>query len=71
MYRNHYRNPRLCREQDPLGIGLIALGTACAERELSAERSRHRWAGKDGSAESHTTVNARFANSAKLLAKTL
>jgi hypothetical protein len=48
----HYRNPRLCREQDPLGTGLIALGTACAERELSAERSRHRWAGKGGFAES-------------------
>jgi hypothetical protein len=48
----HYRKPRLCREPDPLGTRLIALGTACAERELSAERSRHRWAGKGGSAES-------------------
>jgi hypothetical protein len=48
----HYRNPRLCRERDPLGTGLFALGTACAERELSAERSRHRWAGTGGSAES-------------------
>jgi hypothetical protein len=48
----HYRNPRLCRERDPLGTGLIALSTACAERELSAERSRHRWAGKGRSAVS-------------------
>jgi hypothetical protein len=49
----HYRNRRLCREPDPLGTGLYALGTACAERELSAERSRHRWAGTGGSAQSH------------------
>jgi hypothetical protein len=49
----HYRNRPLCREPDPLGTGLYALGTACAERELSAERSRHRWAGTGGSAESH------------------
>jgi hypothetical protein len=49
----HYRNRGLCREPDPLGTGLYALGTACAERELSAERSRHRWAGIGGSAESH------------------
>jgi hypothetical protein len=48
----HYRNPRLCREQNPLRTGLIALGTTCAKRELSAERSRHRWAGKGGSAVS-------------------
>jgi hypothetical protein len=58
-YRNctdlvtHYRNRGLCREPDPLGTGLFALGTACAERELSAERSRQRWAGTGGSAESH------------------
>jgi hypothetical protein len=50
---HHYRIPRLCREQHPLGTGLIALGTAYAERELSAERSRHRWASTGGSAESH------------------
>jgi hypothetical protein len=49
----HYQNPGLYREQDPFGTGLIALGTACAERELSTERSRHRWAGIGGSAESH------------------
>jgi hypothetical protein len=48
----HYRNPRLCRERDPLGTGLIALCTACAERELSAEGSRHRWAGRGRSVES-------------------
>jgi hypothetical protein len=52
-YSLHYRNRGLCREPDPLGTGLYALGTACAERELSAERSRHRWAGTGGSAESH------------------
>jgi hypothetical protein len=53
MHMIHYRNPRLYRERDPLGTGLIALGTASAERELSAERSRHRWAGKGRSAVSH------------------
>jgi hypothetical protein len=49
----HYRNLWLCRERDPLGTGLNALGTACAKRELSAEPSRHRWAGKGRSAMSH------------------
>jgi hypothetical protein len=34
----HYRNRGLCREPDPLGTGLYALGTACAERELGRHR---------------------------------
>jgi hypothetical protein len=50
---HHYWNPRLCREEDPLGTGLYTLGTACAERQLSAKATRHSWAGKGPSIVSH------------------
>jgi hypothetical protein len=52
-FPSHYRILWFCRERDALGTGPIPLGTACTEREYSAERSRHRWAGKDLFAESH------------------
>jgi hypothetical protein len=49
----HYRIRRLCREHLTLGRGTIPLGSGCAERELSAQRTRHRWAGEEPFAESH------------------
>jgi hypothetical protein len=51
--RVHYWIPRLCREHLTLGRGTIPLDRGCAERKLSAQRTRHRWAGEEPFAESH------------------
>jgi hypothetical protein len=53
-HNDHYRNPWLCRERVALGTGRNTLGTACAERELSAKPTWHRWAGKWLFAESQS-----------------
>jgi hypothetical protein len=66
----HYRIGSLCREQHALGTGWFPLGTGSAERKLSAQGSRHRWAVKEPFAESHVrSTRYTCAGSGKALGK--